>query len=55
MRFKQPIGQLPNVIAYVKNMELVDPSKDRKATRDLSPFFREILPSADREGRRGML
>lgn len=28
MRFKQPIGQLPNVVAHVRNMELIDPFKD---------------------------
>jgi len=28
VRFKQPIGPLPNVIAHVKNMELINPFKD---------------------------
>jgi len=28
VRFKQPIGQLPNVVAHVRNMELIDPFKD---------------------------
>ncbi len=28
MRFKQPIGELPNVVAHVRNMELINPFKD---------------------------
>lgn len=28
VRFKQPIGQLPNVVAHVRNMELINPFKD---------------------------
>jgi|GEM_PF-3783268 len=28
VRFKQPIGELPNVIAHVRKMELINPFKD---------------------------
>jgi len=61
VRFKQPIGELPNVIAHVRNMELVNPFKDipenakliLKRGRIIDPFSKmdKVMDLAIRGGK----
>ena len=61
MRFKQPIGELPNVIAHVRNMELVNPFKEIpedsklviKRGRVIDPFSKmdKVMDLAIRDGK----
>lgn len=61
VRFKQPIGELPNVIAHVRNMELVNPFKEIpedsklviKRGRVIDPFSKmdKVMDLAIRDGK----